>query len=731
MAFGLIVSLIFLVPCINSCIAQDSPDSDLPPSVKESYGAIGEIVIQYSSDKTVTMIFEENFDFNSRRSVFTASSVGLTTTLYQDMKLKQTFKYEDTLVNDHVQQICSMYTPGQWINVHSPPDLELFEWKEDKVLFPLMQLLWGLTDRTLKQGTEMTPIHYRDIPCNRWTHQIIYSSKDMTVDYVVEVEAYWSDGSWNTSAKETVVPVAFEIHHNGINKTSGKPVNQHQYVNVMHFTKDYFNREAFLPKQGIFCPGRNSSKPFPELGNFSAASIGIEFIWKDYQLDSNIYMQIDSNDRIIQIEYDSLSQYVDTLNRKKKTSSVLIASYDQKFAYEISEDSCKLIPIKEANYDIQTIYDIEYLSSITAEHFFGHKVKYVYIGETIKRGIPCHMWQGRRRGWPPSEPSITTVWEWCIAERVGNPVMLEDGALPIVSLDITVTESQLTADAGTYTLGMKFTYNFYDVFVEEPRLVRTVSCDISPCFTDKYMERLQFKVDLSPKEISAVKNATAKVPFIDNWRTVIYGVTGILPSSLRVAKVKTILIDKGLLVQFVLLDRHPATPAYVPEDVNLKDAKDRLKSAIDSDGVSIDWMNLVLKAKKGSLDKQFEYVKPYVDPPITTTVEETTESSSVTTTSKITTPVHKSTSTASTIDNKDSSSSTTVSSTSADTGSSVTDGSSSSAMDSTTSTNEPSKESRAMVNRYASGTMAGLGIGMLLIGFSLGAGGTFVKFRYF
>ncbi|XP_067123268.1 uncharacterized protein [Centruroides vittatus] len=693
--------------CISLTYAVDPP-----ANIESSYHAITEISWATKEGDYVIMMSEENFDSKTRRSSFTLYDDSMNVTIYEDMMLNQSLIYD--------ADGCRAYKPKEWLKVHGPPDLEMYEVSEDKIFFPLMQLFWGLRPINLKPGTDRTLVTYRDVSAQKWTYLLNYQSLDKKFKHTIEIDAFWSDGEAFGPSKELLRPLGYAFRRTSVNLTSGLEEKHNYSISIFYFLSDVFNKQALQVKQGIHCTNRVSARPFPTFMNFEAFSVSIEYLQPKSRMFGTVDMWVDGKNKLVQIRLDPLNQEVQP--HEKKQTKIRIASNEQQIIYDIDPTNymkCKIMPIREMLFDEQTLYDFDSLSKLDLQHFFG-RIPYIYMGESVKRGIPCRLWQGVRRQWPPGPhySSVTTLWEWCIAERTGNPVLFQANTLPVVSLDITVIESPLTVDESFFTLGYKLTYSFYNFNYRSSNYINTVAFDISQCFAPELIQPWRFKVKLNAKNKTILSNLTIDADFVGAWKEAIYSGTSLAPSSMRITRVRTIIVELELFIEFYILDLHPELPTTVNDNVKSSVAIKTLETFINTGSLSVIWVKnvtqpLTLTAVKYSLTRQYEKVKPPPPPPppptkSTESTKKETETTEYTFTGDIiiTNSLKPRFST----------------------------------LTPTSKTIKPTPTKKVVTERpkiadrstgHSKGTMAGLSVGLLLFGMSLGAGGTFVKFRYF
>ncbi|XP_023223702.1 uncharacterized protein LOC111624941 [Centruroides sculpturatus] len=693
--------------CISLTYAVDPP-----PNIEGSYHAITEVSWVTKEEDYVIMMSEENFDLKTKRSSFTLYDDSMNVTIYEDMMLNQSLIYD--------AEGCRAYKPKEWLKVHGPPDLEMYEIGENKIFFPLMQLFWGLRPNNLKPGTDRTLVTYRDVSAQKWTYLLNYQSSDKKFKHTIEIDAFWSDGEAFGPSKEPLRPLGYAFRRTSVNLTSRLEEKYNYSINIFYFLQNVFNKNALQVKQGIHCTNRITGRPFPNFMNFEAFSVNIEYLSPKSRMFGTVDMWVDGKNKLVQIRLDPLNQEVQP--HQKKQTKIRIASNEQQIIYDIDPENykkCKIMPIREMPFDEQTLYDFDLLSKLDLQHFFG-KVPYIYMGESVKRGIPCRLWQGVRRQWPsePQYSSVTTLWEWCIAERTVNPVMFQANTLPVVSLDITVIESPLTSAESFFTLGQKLTYSFYNFNYRTSNYINTVAFDISQCFPPELIEPWRFKVKLNTKSKTILSNLTIDADFIGAWKEAIYSASSLEPSSLRITRVRTVIVESELFIEFYILNLHPGLPTTVNDNIKSSVAIKTLENFINTGSLAVIWQKnvtqpLTLTAVKYSLTRQYEKLKPPPPTSVTSINTEPTKQETETTEYTLTGDVIIIGSTK---------------------------GRHSTTLTPTSRTIKPTPTKKIVTERpkikdrltgHSKGTMAALSVGMLLFGMSLGAGGTFVKFRYF
>lgn len=686
-----------------------------PPIIDGSFHAISEISWIDEEEDNVVMVAEENYDAKTRKASLILYDDSMNVTFYEDMNLNQTLKYDITG--------CRFYKISEWIKDQGTPDLKMYEVSENKIIFPLMQFFLGLPKTGPKKGTDRTFETFRDVQAQKWTYQTNNAFKEINI--TLDIDSFWSVENSIGPSKEDVRPLGFVVRHTSLNKTSSKITKFTHVVNIFYFVQDFFNKEMLQPKQGVFCKNRLLERNFYDFPKFDAISFNMEYILPSFRVFKTVDMWIDNVNKFVQVNLDPEDQSVQP--DRGIQNRVLIGSSEQDIIYELdpsNDGNCKIIPMKEIPQDAQTLFDIKRLSQLDITKFFElKKVKYIYIGEAKKRGIPCRLWQGVNRQQILAS-TITTLWEWCIAERVGKPIMYQPNALPVVSLDVTVIESTFTPAESLFTTGTKLTYNFYNIFYRSTSYINAVAFDITPCFPPELIEPLKFEVHFSSNVTKILGNSTTDADFIDAWRTAIYASSGIHRSSMRITRVRTIISGSKLFVEFHLLGLHPDLPTEVTDNVKLSDAKNSLENYINTGSLTIVWSKnikqpLILKAVKNSLSRQYDKVKEITDKPTTPELEteppikiDTTTPFEITGDIIITKTTPKITGSSVPTSEPGTTTTTTIT---------------------TVTTSElPPTNLKSVLVGHSKSSMAGLSVGMLFLGIALGAGGTFTftKYRY-
>ncbi|KAL1419024.1 hypothetical protein MTO96_025491 [Rhipicephalus appendiculatus] len=216
-----------------------------------------------------------------------------------------------------------------------------------------------------------------------------------------------------------------------------------------------------------------------------------------------------------------------------------------------------------------------------------------HYSDTVKRGIPCHMWEVLRTDWPPESDGFSTLWEWCFVVPKGEEGKRSSGNTYMVSLDITVLQVP-SGDENSLSLkeGTRLSYHFYDSFKNPPELIDLHGFDISPCYKGNDSVDAYLEVKLSPSDYSTLSSvSTLNDPkFLSAWRKALDEASSLSDHSLRITRVKGYFSeDDTLFVTFILLDRFPADAKVNIEDtqVDLEGMQDNLNKSVNEGSLGI------------------------------------------------------------------------------------------------------------------------------------------------
>ncbi|XP_054714749.1 uncharacterized protein LOC129224333 [Uloborus diversus] len=698
-----------------------------PPKISGSYMAYGEIVepIADASGILPQVYFEESYNSITKNAAFTIKSMGINLTFVENFQTNQTYRYLNNTV-------CVLLTVSDWLTTDSAPSLLHYESGDGTVRFSLKQL-FSLSDDFLKISNESASV--RGIPARKWVYEMTEKKDqdDETTGVVkVEVEAYWSDGTWVTSDTAQIVPLAFVVTK--LNTTKGQPhVKAHQqYISVFGFARDTYDHKVFQPFQGVHCENRQSTMEFPSINEWKAMALHSEFILPDYREIKYVDNWFDAQHKLLRMDSESIRDEnpVFEAKERKYQSEITVAPLGVVFKvkYKKGLTNCEIEEIQNYKFDIQTLFNIKQTAAEwSLESLMGVKTtSYVYTGQTVKRNIPCHVFQGIRKDWPDPSANVTSLWEWCFNVNMteNDNVLFKDGEVGLINAQITITESNYPY----FSKGYRLIHHFYHVnHIKNADIMESTEFSISRCYREDQKVALQFEsiYRITDDNLRLVENATSDLVFLQKWKSIIYRYTEMPSYSLRVSNVESTVINKRLYVKFLILDVHEGLPEAVKKgQISAEEAEKNLRKNIDAGSVIIfydfnndgtfDKVNVKKESLRNQLNKTFKaHTLPPPPPPPSTT------------TSKIFTlrtpgphhtdnPVTDDADATKTTKNK-STYSTPESSSKDDHG--------------IITTTERTKNKKIKYTGHQKGTVAGVSIAMLLVGISIGSIGTFCKYN--
>ncbi|CAL1296175.1 unnamed protein product [Larinioides sclopetarius] len=708
-----------------------------PPVITGSYKAIGEMVetLEDGSNILTQIAFEETYDTDRDMAAFRVWLVGMNVTFVENFVTNQTFQLNETG--------CAQITVNEWIKTPSPPSLTAYEDINGTVRFSLKQL-FALDNRYLKSPKQSTT--FRGIPANKWMYEIRGQDSETSKSAILNIYAFWSDGSWNTSSSSKIVPLGYIVTR--MNYTKGDPRFEvhKQFINVFGFEPGITDPKLLEPIQGYVCPDRKPTIPFPDTSRMQAVELRSEVI---VPTDSEIrYVDtwVDTKNKIIRTDLERIDLEVPVFEDKTRKYESEIAIADLGIVYRVSywkgASSCEVIAFKDYKHDPQTLFNIKLAKQQwdVAKLFGRNQTNYVYIGKTYKRDVPCHMFQGLRTDWPEPSSGVESLWEWCFATTdQSNMTQTKKDNIIFKNQDYGLVHAQFriqTSADQIYYPGLEMKHHFYKVQKQESDIMQATVFDIIRCFGQNERRPLQFIVDwpLDDKSEQFVEKTVANRTFLTKWKNMLYSASGMKPYSLRITKLYATIVDKKMYVRFTILSPHKDLPSDIKKgEKTAFQAEEAIRDKINKNGglfvsfrPSDDMPMLKLMARKKSLELQVKTDFEEHTTPSTTTKESKGTSkipfSLRTDPEDETTQNLKSTATSgkpviSTTRQQPDFSST----------SQQTDGPSTSQQPETTTPKKTKVIEELKKGGHGPSTVAGVSIAMLLIGISLGSTGIFIK----
>ncbi|KAK8785489.1 hypothetical protein V5799_008150 [Amblyomma americanum] len=580
----------------HSVSAQLRPGPS-PPFYNGSFRALGEIILSRPSEDSAVKevhFFEELYDSANLKAALRIHSDGETLTYFQDIETRQTFLHRSS---DH-NASCNL--------ISTKADSDTFGPLPSEDGLPHFYLRDLLTSQLWNSTPEEAHYPARNMSCDVWVIDAEHDKKPLIVAMAVNAI------SWDSTTDAIQTPVSVNIRYaNG----EGEEIQ----INIYSFTAldTAIHDDLLQLPDGVFCGGYKKAISRPPLTDMKVFNYHAEMLSPDGSTYYNdVWMDLERN--LYRIDYVP----TDKVKSRKRT---LIVSGNEDAFYRISSGSksrCQVKQLPDLEFDVQMITDPLYIKHMTPETFFSgddHDIKLTYKKQTVKRGIPCHVWETLRTDWPPDSDGISTLWEWCFVLVEGQESKRTGGSTYMVSLDMTVV--QVSTD-GEIPLGLKegarFSYNFYDSFRNPPELIDLHGFDISPCYKGNDSADAFLEVKLSAQDYASLSTAINGY-FSDN---------------------------NVLFVTFVLLDRFPAGVSVGIQDTQatLEDMMNNLNNAVGEGRLGITYKGVNLTASSWSTGLPV-LPKPQPPPPPVTTsapVSISTNTPEVTTkTPKVTTPAEE------------------------------------------------------------------------------------------
>lgn len=678
-----------LVLCLRPTTAQPNSGQS-PPFYNGSFRALGEIIwTSPSQDDAVKEVrfFEELYDSANLRAAVRFHSANKGFTYIQDVETKQTFLYSVSGTNAS----CRL--------VEEKPDSHVFGplvAEDGRLRFYLRDLL-----ASKQWNTTADEAHFpaRNMSCDVWSIETEHDGKPLVIAMAV------NGMDWGSTTDVIKAPVSVVIRY--VNSDREDEV----YANIFSFTAldNTIHDDLLQLPDGVFCGGYKKTVTLPPIQDMKVFNYRAEMLSLHDGSAHFSDVWVDMDRMLYRIDYKPS-------NNATLSTRTLIASGNEDAVYTIVRPDygwrrCYVASITELQFDVQMIADPSYIKHLTPAWFFSGSngdLRLMYKKQTVKRGIPCHVWETLRTDWPPEYDGITTLWEWCFVVPKNEEIKGPNADTFMVSLDLTVLEVSSGDNPLSLAEGQRFSYNFYDSLRNPPELIDLHGFDISPCYGTGDQAKGYLQVKVSPSDYNALSSApTLSDPkFLSAWRTAIDRAASLSDHSLRVTKTKGYFSGNNeLFVAFVLLDRFPAgtSVGITDRQVNLDGMKENLQKAVDESRLGIVYNGVNLTAASWSLGEPFQPSSTPA-PPLTTseTPPDTPGSTSTDSWDIITFPP-------------------------------------------ITSDDQPGEDTTApthdaitdlphfapLVTRYAPGVVGGTSVALFVVGASIGASATYVKCKFF
>ncbi|XP_050715111.1 uncharacterized protein LOC126997925 [Eriocheir sinensis] len=582
-----------------------------------------------------------------------------------------------------------------------------------------------------------TETHYkgtfdrRGIPSERWEWCGLIKYENDYETHLISMATYWSVPGWMMpipTDQTASLPVGWEVL-----MWQEEPYLSHDplITSVMYYEPGLVDHSLFLIPQGSYCkdlvpePGH----PFPDFSQDRFFSFSLEY----RDTDTKYFMWADAwydfGKKLYRIDHDRNKEPSTTTSTRASNSSIvtttLLLDYNDGVAFEFVPGTlleCRVSLVNATQQDWATLTGLDHLWADSPSAFFGSDTtNYTYYGERLERYMVVGDWRGERTDWPPGAMDEKTdmLWQWTFTNKnvstmtsLGDHVLVEKQ----VPIGVRINPIQTGVKGEVRTLKSTVAYSIYDFEVDEEGKnvdfngVRVF--DAYDCYSANLRDHLRFKLDVTSWPEVVWTPLLTSTYLNEHWHVTLANYGQVSP--IRITRVQTIVEEEDeVWVEFVLLYRHYIIGELDPELFESMTtgemARSYLTAAVNNGDIKYDGEKP--DGEKFTILALYDSLTTVVEPDCTTTTSTSTTTrasasspspSSATSTTSTTTPHMTDHSTNTPPQN--SLTSTTAPQTT------------------TPGDSRPAKEN-AM---YTPGDLAGLGIGMLLMGLALGAGGAFL-----
>ncbi|XP_050715112.1 uncharacterized protein LOC126997926 [Eriocheir sinensis] len=587
-----------------------------------------------------------------------------------------------------------------------------------------------------------TETHYkgtfdrRGIPSERWEWCGLIKYENQMETRLVSMATYWSVPEWKMpipTDQTASLPVGWEVL---MWKNETKVSHDPLIASVMYYEPGLVDSSVFLIPDDTYCkdlvpePGH----PFPDSPYDTFFSFSLEyrdtdtkyFMWADawYDFGKKLY-RID-HDRNAEPNAASTFSTTSRTPGSSIVTTTLLLDYNDGVAFEFvpgTLSECSVTLVNATQQDWAMLTGLDHLWADSPSAFFGSDVtNYTYYGERLERSMVVGDWRGERTDWPSGDMDEKTdmLWQWTFTNKnvstmtsLGDHVLVEKQ----VPIGVRINPIQTDVKGEVRTLKSSVAYSIYDFEVDEVGKnvefngVRVF--DAYDCYSPNWRDHLRFKLDVTSWPEVVWTPLLTSTYLNEHWHVTLANYGQVSP--IRITRVQTIVEEEDeVWVEFVLLYRHYGIGDLDPELFESMTtgemARSYLTAAINNgdikyEGEKPDGKMFTILALSGSLTT-------VVEPDCTTTTSTTSSTTTTTTTTRASASSHSPSTTTTTHQPGHSTITPPQNSLTSTTAPLTT----------TPGDSRPPKDN-AM---YTPGDLAGLGIGMLLMGLALGAGGAFL-----
>ncbi|XP_071099972.1 uncharacterized protein [Haliotis cracherodii] len=348
----------------------------------------------------------------------------------------------------------------------------------------------------------------------------------------IKIDFYFSDGkTWTTPSGAILAPIRSMIHRKiGSGSDSFESHEQYDIVYFQEYIDDY---SVFQIPGGIYCDGRKNTKPTPNIPNYF--TFRAEMVVPSYNTIGAYDEWYDYSRKMVRIDSKPMPGGVVIVPMVTRRD---VHDFNAGVSYmvDMTSGDCHVAPLSADIFDSK-LTDLNHIAIKSPKQFFDFTSGvFVYSGQKTERGITMDTWIGKRLDFPPGL-NLTSYWEWYFS---ADKWLISEFGPSIRSapmrLKITIPGANAT-----------FIYNIFDFTEDEPDIS---VFDVSYCYEKGDIRDFRFTLTGKSWAISPKPKL-----FKYNMATAIARAMGV--ASPRIQAAQADFDNKGVYVLFTLLGPPP------------------------------------------------------------------------------------------------------------------------------------------------------------------------------
>ncbi|CAL1535963.1 unnamed protein product [Lymnaea stagnalis] len=368
-------------------------------------------------------------------------------------------------------------------------------------------------------------------------------------------DIYFTANGWGTANSEDPTPLLTKMTQ--LIPSPGQEFQESIQRDFVFFQTSIRDRSIFQLPSAMYCEGRKSSKPFPNIpDNFQFQS---EFIALHLHEVGRYDVWYNKNAKLVRTDSKPLPGDGAVLKFSPRTT---IRDYNTGIEYitDLQTGGCEVTPVVP-DRSSSLLVDFRLVGMMSPIELFNlDKDNFTYSGQTVVRGINTDTWIGKRTGLD-SEENTTFIWTWHFTTDEWSSIRYgEDMKTVPIQLAINSAEKDL-----------HYVYNIYDF---SPNDLDLNIFDVTSCYRDVDYHQIHFCLEGDPKVASNLPRL-----FENQLANTLADVMAV--SVLRISNVKPVSSSTGACVTFTLYDSPNVTLGTVSNLTSTSDSISALKKFMD------------------------------------------------------------------------------------------------------------------------------------------------------